>query len=141
MKNFSLCHIGIAVKNISEARKFYQNILGLNEIAGEVVEDQKANTLFLELGDSKIELLEPLSSEGPVAKHLSKFGEGIHHIALYVENLQETLDKLKQMDVWVIDEKPRKGAFNNSIAFLHPVSSHGVLIELIERPKGRNQMG
>ncbi|GAB4116851.1 MAG: methylmalonyl-CoA epimerase [Candidatus Caldatribacteriota bacterium] len=126
-------HIGIAVKSIEKARHFYEDILGLKITGVEVVEEQKVKVAFIPLGDSELELLEPTSSDGPVARFIESKGEGIHHLAYRVYNLDKTLKKLKETGIRLIDEKPRYGAGNAQIAFLHPKSSGGVLIELSER--------
>ena len=125
-------HIGIAVKNLDEAIKFYVNVLGLKCYAIEKVEDQKVKTAFFQIGQTKIELLESTSSDGPIGKFIEKRGEGIHHIAFATSDLQNTLNELKNKEIKLIDTKPRKGAEDLNIAFLHPKSTFGVLIELSE---------
>jgi len=126
-------HIGIAVKSIKETSELLCNILGLKVAVEEIVEEQKVKVAFLPLGDSELELLESTSSEGPIARFIEKKGEGIQHIAFRVNNIEETLDKLKKEGVRLIDEKPRYGAGGAKIAFLHPKCTNGVLIELCER--------
>ncbi len=126
-------HIGIAVKSIEEARHFYEDILGLKITGVEVIEEQKVKVAFIPLGDSELELLESTSPDGPVARFIESKGEGIHHLAYRVDNLDKTLKKLKGTGIRLIDEKPRYGADNAQIAFLHPKSSGGVLVELSER--------
>ena len=126
-------HIGVAVKDLDEATKFYGEILGL-EIGGiEEVREQKVKVAFVPLGKSRIELLQSTDPAGPVARFIEKRGEGIHHIALEVERIEDTLQKLKERGVQLIDEKPRIGAHGMKIAFLHPRSTKGVLIELCEK--------
>lgn len=126
-------HIGVAVKDLDEATKFYGEILGL-EIGGiEEVREQKVKVAFVPLGESRIELLQSTDPAGPVARFIEKRGEGIHHIALEVERIEDTLQKLKERGVQLIDEKPRIGAHGMRIAFLHPRSTKGVLIELCEK--------
>jgi len=126
-------HIGVAVKDLNEAARFYREILGL-EIEGiEEVKEQKVKIAFIPLGESRIELLESTDPNGPIAKFIEKRGEGIHHIALEVEIIEETLQKLKERGVQLIDEKPRIGAHGMKIVFLHPTSTKGVLIELCEK--------
>ncbi len=132
MKLKQIEHIGIAVKSIPEALKFYEDILGLECYKIETVEEQKVKTAFLHIGEVKIELLEPTSPESPVAKFIEKKGEGIHHIAYRTENLTETLKELAEKGVKLIDEKPRRGADNMNIAFLHPKSAYGVLTEICQ---------
>ena len=126
-------HIGIAVKSIKETSELLCNILGIKVAGEEVVEEQKVKVAFLPLGDSELELLESTSSEGPIARFIEKKGEGIQHIAFRVNNIEETLDKLKKEGVRLIDEKPRYGAGGAKIAFIHPKGTNGVLIELCER--------
>ena len=124
-------HIGIAVKSIERAKSVFE-LLGVKVEGEEVVEDQKVRVAFIPVGESRIELLEPTSEDSPVAKFLEKRGEGIHHIAFQVDNISEALDKLKKEGIKLIDEKPRKGAHGTLIAFIHPKSTNGVLIELCQ---------
>lgn len=126
-------HIGIAVKDLNKAIEFYESVLGLKVHGTEVVEEQKVRVAFLPTGDSEVELLESTSPDGPIARHLEKNGEGIQHIAFRVDNLEEKLAGLKAGGVRLIDEKPRYGAGGARIAFLHPKSTFGTLIELCER--------
>lgn len=126
-----LDHIGIAVRDLNEALECYQ-ALGLKEAEREVIKDYAIEICMIELGDSKIELIRPLSDEGPIAKFLQRRGEGIHHIALAVENIEQKLNELKAQGIRLIDEKPRKGFSNRKIAFIHPEAMSGVLIELVE---------
>lgn len=125
-------HIGIAVKSLEEAIPFWENKLGLKCYNIEEVKEQKVKTAFFQIGQSKIELLESTDPEGPIGKFIEKKGEGIHHIAFAVKGLQENLDELNEKEVQLIDKIPRKGAEGLSIAFLHPKSTHGVLLELCE---------
>jgi methylmalonyl-CoA/ethylmalonyl-CoA epimerase len=133
MKVLKIDHLGIAVNSIEEARKLFHDILGLQFEGTETVQEQKVTTAFFPVGDSEVELLESTAPDGPIAKYLEKRGEGIQHIAFRVENLEEALAELKEKGIKLIDEKPRKGAGGAKIAFLHPKSTHGVLIELSER--------
>jgi len=126
-------HIGIAVKSISEALKLYEESLGIKCEGIEEVPEQKVKTAFLPIGDTEIELLESTAPDGPVAKFIEKRGEGLHHIALRVENIEEALEELKKKGIRLIDEKPRKGAGGARIAFLHPKATGGVLLEICER--------
>jgi len=126
-------HIGIAVKNIDEAIKFYEDILGLKCYAVEEVADQKVKTAFFQIGQTKIELLESTDPEGPIGKFIEKRGEGIHHIAYAVKGLESSLEELKSKGIKMIDEKPRRGAEGLNIAFLHPRDTFGVLTELCEK--------
>jgi len=130
MKLTKIEHIGIAVKNLDESIKFYEEILGLKCYAIEVVEDQKVKTAFFQIGETKIELLESTHPDGPVAKFIEKRGEGIHHIAFKTNDINSSLKELKEKNVRLIDENPRKGAEKLDIGFIHPKSAHGVLIEL-----------
>jgi len=126
-------HIGIAVKSIEKASELFNNILGLKVAGEELVEEQKVKVAFLPLGDSELELLESTSPDGPIARFIEKKGEGIQHIAFRVDNIEKVLEKLKEEEVMLIDEKPRYGAGGAKIAFLHPKSTNGILIELSER--------
>ncbi len=126
-------HIGIAVRSIEKTSEILSNILGLKVAGEENVEEQKVKVAFLPLGDSELELLESTSPEGPIARFIEKKGEGIQHIAFRVDNIEKALEKLKKEGVRLIDEKPRYGAGGAKIAFLHPKSTNGILIELCER--------
>jgi methylmalonyl-CoA epimerase len=126
-------HIGIAVKSIEKTNELFCNILGLKLAGEELIEEQKVKVAFLPLGDSELELLESTSPDGPIARFIEKKGEGIQHIAFRVDNLEKILEKLKEDGVRLIDEKPRYGAGGAKIAFLHPKSTNGILIELNER--------
>lgn len=126
-------HIGIAVSNIQNAAKFYTEALGLKVSEIETVEEQKVKTTGILLGDTRIELLESLDAEGPIAKFIEKRGEGIQHIALKVDDIKAQLDDLKQKGIRLIDEEPKTGAGGAKIAFIHPKSTNGILIELCER--------
>ncbi|MCD6154633.1 MAG: methylmalonyl-CoA epimerase [Candidatus Verstraetearchaeota archaeon] len=125
-------HVGIAVKNLDEAIKVWEE-LGLKVDEIEEVPEQKVKVAVIKVGESRIELLEATSEDSPIAKFIEKRGEGIHHIALGVENIEEHLEKLKQAGYRLIDEKPRIGAGGAKIAFVHPKSVTGVLLELCER--------
>ena len=130
MKLTKIEHIGIAVKSLDESIKFYEEILGLKCYATEIVEDQKVKTAFFQIGETKIELLESTHPDGPVSKFIEKRGEGIHHIAFKTNNVNSSLKELKEKNVKLIDEIPRKGAEQLDVGFIHPKSAHGVLIEL-----------
>ena len=127
-------HIGIAVKSLDEAIPFWENQLGLKCYAIEEVKEQKVRTAFFKVGQSKIELLESTDPEGPIGKFVEKKGGGVHHLALAVNGLQENLDEVASKGVQMIDKSPRKGAEGLNIAFLHPKSTGGVLLELCEDP-------
>lgn len=140
MRTMGLDHVGIAVSSIDDALSFYSGLLGL-ELAGvEVVEEQKVKTAFLPLGKpvegsvrTEVELLESTDPEGPIGKFLAAKGEGVHHVAFRVDDLDAALAELKAAGVRLIDETPRRGAGGARIAFIHPKSSRGVLVELCER--------
>jgi methylmalonyl-CoA/ethylmalonyl-CoA epimerase len=132
MKPTHIEHIGIAVKDLQASIKFYENILGLKCYAIEEVKDQKVKTAFFKVGQTKIELLESTEPDGPIAKFIEKKGEGIHHIAFAVDDVEASLKEIESKGVQLIDKQPRKGAEEMSIAFLHPKSTGGVLIELCE---------
>ncbi|MCK9275575.1 MAG: methylmalonyl-CoA epimerase [Syntrophales bacterium] len=132
MKVISIDHIGIAVKSIEESLKIYKS-LGLAIHGTEEVEEQKVRTAFLPIGETEIELLESTSPDGPIAKYIESKKEGVQHIALGVENIEEAIAELKAVGIRMIDEKPRYGAGGARIAFIHPSAAHGVLLELCER--------
>jgi methylmalonyl-CoA/ethylmalonyl-CoA epimerase len=132
MKLTHIEHIGIAVKNLDESIKYYENILGLKCYAIEEVKDQKVKTAFFMVGQTKIELLESTEPDGPIEKFIEKKGEGIHHIAFATNNLIDGLKEIETKGIQLIDKIPRKGAEGLNIAFLHPKSTNGVLTELCE---------
>lgn len=125
-------HIGIAVKNLEASLPFYRDQLGMTYEGSEEVTEQRVRVAFLAVGESRIELLEPTTPDSPVSKFLEKNGEGIHHIAYQVADLQAALTELQQSGVRLIDERPRRGAHGTSIAFLHPKATGGVLTELCQ---------
>lgn len=126
-------HLGIATKSIAESLKFWQDSLGLENVHTEVVEEQKVRVAMLPIGESRVELLEPTSDDSPISKFLEKRGGGIHHIAVEVENIIESLAKLKAEGARLIDETPRIGAEGCLIAFVHPATTGGVLLELTQK--------
>ncbi len=130
-----ISHIGIAVKDADAALKLYREILGLEPSSVEMVESQKVKTVHIPIGESSIELLESTSPDGVVAKFIEKRGEGIHHIAIEVGDIEATLAQMKTAGFQLIDETPRKGAGNMRIAFVHPRSTNGVLLELCQPTK------
>lgn len=138
MKPTHIEHIGIAVNSIAEALPFYEKVLGMKCYNIEEVADQKVKTAFFMIGQTKIELLESTDPEGPVGKFIGKRGEGIHHIAFAVDNLEERLREAETAGIRLIDTAPRKGAEGLSIAFLHPKSTFGVLTELCEDKNREN---
>jgi len=129
MKTSHIEHIGIAVSDLKKAICFYEDIFGLECYAIEEVPDQKVRTAFFRIGQTKIELLESTDPEGPIGKFIGKRGEGIHHIALAVDNVNSALQEIEAKGVQLIDKKSRKGAEGLSIGFLHPKSTFGVLTE------------
>ena len=133
MKVKRIDHIGIAVKGIEQAGKFYTDILGLEIENIEHVTDQKVNVAFVPVGDSEVELLASTDPDGPVAKYLNSRGEGVQHIAFRVVDIEEALKELKGKGVRLIDQAPRKGAGGAKIAFIHPKETNGILVELCER--------
>src|SRR5438309_1421403 len=128
-------HLGIATKGIDEALKFWVDALGLENVHTEVVEDQKVRVAMLPIGEGRIELLEPTSDDSPISKFLEKRGGGIHHIAVEVESIESALAQLKDKGMRLIDEAPRVGAEGCLVAFVHPSSTGGVLLELVQTPK------
>ena len=133
MKLSEIDHIGIAVRDIKKVSEFYRECLNLNISEPIDVPDQKVRVAFMEIGKTKLELIEPLGKDSPVEKFIQKKGEGLHHICFLVDNIEEALSELKEKGVKLVDQKPRVGATGKKIAFLHPESSSGVLIELKER--------
>ena len=132
MKPTHIEHIGIAVNSLAEAVPFYENVLGLKCYSIEEVADQRVKTAFFMVGQTKIELLESTDPEGPIGKFIEKRGEGIHHIAFAVADLEERLREAEAAGIKLIDLHPRRGAEGLSIAFMHPKSTFGVLTELCE---------
>jgi methylmalonyl-CoA/ethylmalonyl-CoA epimerase len=125
-------HIGIATGGIAEVADFYREALGLEIEEIEEVAEQKVRVAMLPIGESRIELLEPTTSDSPISKFLAKRGPGIHHVAIQVENIRESLRKMKEEGARLIDEEPRTGAGGCLVAFVHPSSTGGVLVELVE---------
>jgi methylmalonyl-CoA/ethylmalonyl-CoA epimerase len=135
MQTTHIEHIGIAVKNLADSIRFYEDILGLKCYNIEEVPDQKVRTAFFMVGQTKIELLESTAEDGPVAKFLEKKGEGVHHIAFAVKGIEDAIRFAQDKGMQMIDNKPRRGAEGMDIAFLHPKSTFGVLTELCEHKK------
>ena len=133
MKVTRIDHIGLAVKSIKEAGRFYVDLLGLSIEEIEKVEDQKVKVAFIPISEGEVELLESTEPDGPVAKFINSKGEGIQHIAFRVENIDEALEELKAKGVRLIDQQPRPGAGGARIAFIHPKETNGVLVELCQR--------
>ena len=126
----TLDHIGIAVANAEEALRFYRDALGLEIEAPEEVPSQHVRAHFIATGDTALELLEATDAESPIAKYLARRGPGLHHITLRVDDIAAALASLKSRGVRLIDETPRPGAHGSLVAFIHPSSAHGVLVEL-----------
>ena len=128
-------HVAIAVNNLEEVAKFYQNVLGLKLTNVEVVTAQKTKAGFFKIGESNIELVQPSEPDSPLVKFLETKGQGIHHICFEVDDIESAVKALQEKGAIMIDQKPRLGAHNTKVAFIHPKSSIGVLIELCELPK------
>jgi len=133
MKVLKIDHLGIAVNSIGEGKKFWTDTLGLELEGTETVEEQKVTTAFFPVGDSEVELLESTAPDGPIARYIEKKGEGIQHIAFRVADIHAAIEELKEKGIRLIDETPRKGAGGALIAFLHPKSTRGVLVEICQR--------
>ena len=133
MKILRIDHLGIAVNSIDQGKNFWTDIMGLQFEGTETVEAQKVTTAFFPVGESEMELLESTAPDGPISRYIDKKGEGIQHVAFRVADIEAALQELKEKGVRLIDEKPRKGAGGAKIAFLHPKSTNGVLVELCER--------
>jgi len=127
-------HIGIAVNNIDEAMKLYTDVLGLQVSGIETLDDQKAKTAIIPVGETKIELIESTDPEGVIAKFIERRGEGLHHIALEVDDIKQALETLEEKGLPLIDREPRPGVENMSIAFLHPKGTK-ILLEVVESEK------
>jgi methylmalonyl-CoA epimerase len=125
-------HIGIAVKSLADAIKVYEDAMGLKVSGYDQVDDQGVRVAMLNIGESRIELLEPTGPASPIEKFMTKRGEGIHHIAVAVDDIEKSLQQLKAAGVRLVDSVPRRGAHNSKIAFIHPSSTHGVLLELVQ---------
>ncbi len=126
-------HLGIAVKSLEESIPYYEKLLGTSCYAIEEIKDQRVKTAFFQIGQTKIELLESTDPEGPIGKFLEKKGEGIHHLAFAVRNTDEALHAAEEQGISLIDKVARKGAESMNIGFLHPKSTHGVLIEFCSK--------
>jgi len=125
-------HIGIAVKNLAEANQLYSMLLNTKPYKEEAVESEGVTTSFFEVGESKIELLAATREDSAIAKYIEKRGEGIHHIAFYVDNIEDEIERLQQEGFKLLNDQPKRGADQKKIAFLHPKSAQGVLVELCE---------
>jgi methylmalonyl-CoA/ethylmalonyl-CoA epimerase len=130
-------HIAIAVSDIEESAKFYQNVLGLSLSDVEVVPAQKTRAGFFRIGEMNIELVQPSETDSPLVKFLETKGQGIHHICFEVDDVEAEVSTFLEKGATMVDQKPRPGAHQTKVAFVHPKSSSGVLIELCELPKNR----
>lgn len=130
-----ISHVAIATRSIAVMAEFYK-MIGLEVSTREVIRDQKAKVAIMKVGDSAVELIEATEEGSPISRFIEKNGEGVHHISFEVDNLREQLDFLKEKNVKLVDEKPRKGAEGNLIAFVHPHSTGGVLVELSQPDPG-----
>ncbi|MBM4165879.1 MAG: methylmalonyl-CoA epimerase [Ignavibacteria bacterium] len=130
-----LNHIGIAVKNLDEASKKFSVVFNKDFSHAEIVEEQKVKVCFAETGNMRVELLEPIANDSPISKFLEKRGEGIHHLSYEVDDIEKELQRLKESGIQLIDEKPKVGAEGFLVAFLHPNSTNGVLIEISQKMK------
>ena len=128
-------HLGIAVKNIADANAVYHKLLGTASYKTEKVESENVLTSFFKVGESKIELLEGTSADSPITKFIEKKGEGVHHIAFEVEDIEAEMQRLKDQGFTLLSDKPKQGADNKLICFVHPKSANGVLIELCQEIK------
>jgi methylmalonyl-CoA epimerase len=129
--SYSIDHLGIAVKSLAQARKFYEN-LGLEIHGEESVETEKVKVAMVPCGESRLELLEATSDDSPIAKFITKHGEGLHHVALHVDNLEATVDRLKAAGVRLVSNEIKIGAGGHLYIFVHPQSTGGVLLELVQ---------
>jgi len=132
-------HIGIATRALSEALAFWRDALGLEVSETEEVSEQKVRVAMLPVGESRVELLEPTSEDSPIAKFIEKRGAGIHHIAVRVSDIRESLSRLKEQGIRLVDETPRIGAGGCLVAFVHPSSANGVLLELVEHTQSHTE--
>jgi methylmalonyl-CoA epimerase len=132
--NMKIEHIGIATRSIDDALRFWRDALGLEVRHTETVEEQGVRVAMLPAGEARVELLEPTGADSPVAKFIEKRGPGIHHVAVRVSDIRAALSRLKEGGARLIDEEPRRGAGGCLVAFVHPSSSGGVLLELVEHP-------
>jgi methylmalonyl-CoA epimerase len=132
-ESYSIAHMAVAVPNLKEALQSVEDVLGLRASAVEEVAEQKVRTQFVQIGSLRVEFLEPTSSDSPISKFLQKRKGGIHHLAIYVSDLEKKLKELKKKGVALIHETPQLGAEGCRMAFIHPSAMNGVLVELIEK--------
>ena len=128
-------HVGIAVADVAAAKRLYEDLLGLTLTREEVVSDQGVRTFFYPVAGVKLELLESIAPDGPIAKHIEKRGAGLQHLAVEVDDIVAAIAEMKAKGVRMLDEVPRKGVEDTRIAFVHPKDTHGVLLELVELPR------
>ncbi|KAF0824724.1 lactoylglutathione lyase [Cytobacillus firmus] len=126
-------HIGIAVRSIDEALPFYTETLKLEFLGLEEVDSQGVKVAFIKAGETKLELLEPISEESPIAKFIEKRGEGLHHVALGVDSIQERINEMIEQGIWMLQDEPKIGAGGAHVAFMHPKSAGGILYEFCEK--------
>ncbi len=129
-------HLGIAVKNTETSQLLFEKLLGAPSYKSEAVESEGVLTTFFKIGENKVELLEALHADSPIAKFIEKKGEGIHHVAFEVEDILKEMERLKSLGFQLLNDSPKKGADNKLICFVHPKSSNGVLVELCQEVKG-----
>ncbi|HEU4472572.1 MAG TPA: methylmalonyl-CoA epimerase [Flavisolibacter sp.] len=129
-------HIGIAVKSLETSVPLFEKLLGSSCYKTETVASEQVNTAFFQKGETKIELLESMSSEGVIARYVDKKGEGIHHLAFEVADIRAEMERLKKEGFILLQDEPKEGADNKLVCFLHPKSTNGVLIELCQEKKG-----
>lgn len=125
-------HLGIAVRDLDSAEEIYEHLLGTTSYKREEVESEGVLTSFFKVGDNKIELLQSTKEDGPIAKFIERKGEGIHHVAFGVEDIEAEMERLKEKGFRLLNEKPKRGADNKLICFVHPKDSNGVLVELCQ---------
>ena len=133
IKVLGIEHVGIALNSNKQLSKIFNDIFGLEYIGSEVVAEQGVNTDIFNVANTKIELLEPISEDSPINKYISKYGQGMHHIALVVEDIEVAIKHLVSNDITMIDEKPKIGVEGYKIAFIHPKSTPGLLIEICQK--------
>jgi methylmalonyl-CoA/ethylmalonyl-CoA epimerase len=133
-------HIGIAVKSIKENETIFEDLLGVKSYKEEFVESEGVKTSFFKIGESKIELLEATSEDSPIAKFIEKKGEGMHHIAFAVDNVEEEIKRLTELGYRLLNKKPKEGADNKLIAFMHPKDTSGVLVELCQEKNTKKEI-
>ncbi|HEV8482983.1 MAG TPA: methylmalonyl-CoA epimerase [Blastocatellia bacterium] len=132
-------HLGIAVRSVGDSLAFYREALGLELAGTETVEDQGAHVAMLRVGESRIELLEPVSEDTVIGRFIARRGEGLHHVCYEVDDLVASLDNLKSRGVRVLEGYPRPGAGGNLVAFLHPAAANGVLVELVQKVRDQKE--